>query len=116
LCLFSSQASVDVGTSAGIVDVPLAQTGEGIAECELLKWFVKEASERMKWSLTKFWEMFVLILFSNHNVGVDLAGFKIVFLKDGNVIVVVVGRSSWRISTTVWSAEWQSDYWDNESL
>jgi 2-oxoisovalerate dehydrogenase E2 component (dihydrolipoyl transacylase) len=48
LCLFSSQASVDVGTSAGIVDVPLAQTGEGIAECELLKWFVKEASERMK--------------------------------------------------------------------
>jgi hypothetical protein len=32
------------------------------------------------------------------------------------VIVVVVGRSSWRISTTVWSAEWQSDYWDNESL
>jgi hypothetical protein len=38
--------------------------------------------------------MFVLILFSNHNVGVDLAGFKIVFLKDGNVIVVVVGGSS----------------------
>ncbi|KAL3583021.1 hypothetical protein D5086_017353 [Populus alba] len=45
LCLFSSQASVDVGTSAGIVDVPLAQTGEGIAECELLKWFVKEGDQ-----------------------------------------------------------------------
>jgi hypothetical protein len=29
--------------------VPLAQTGEGIAECELLKWFVKEVSEWMKW-------------------------------------------------------------------
>jgi 2-oxoisovalerate dehydrogenase E2 component (dihydrolipoyl transacylase) len=29
----------------GIVDVPLAQTGEGIAECELLKWFVQEVSE-----------------------------------------------------------------------
>lgn len=26
----------------GIVDIPLAQTGEGIAECELLKWFVQE--------------------------------------------------------------------------
>ncbi|GLJ10851.1 hypothetical protein SUGI_0136580 [Cryptomeria japonica] len=26
----------------GIVGVPLAQTGEGIAECELLKWFVQE--------------------------------------------------------------------------
>ncbi|MFS7924350.1 putative dihydrolipoyllysine-residue (2-methylpropanoyl)transferase [Helianthus anomalus] len=24
-----------------IIDIPLAQTGEGIAECELLKWFVK---------------------------------------------------------------------------
>lgn len=28
----------------GTVDVPLAQTGEGIAECELLKWFVQEVS------------------------------------------------------------------------
>jgi len=27
-----------------IVDVPLAQTGEGIAECELLKWYVQEVS------------------------------------------------------------------------
>ncbi|KAJ4836954.1 hypothetical protein Tsubulata_032315 [Turnera subulata] len=38
---FSSQALADVAGS-GVVDVPLAQTGEGIAECELLKWFVKE--------------------------------------------------------------------------
>ncbi|CAK7333320.1 unnamed protein product [Dovyalis caffra] len=44
-CLFSSQALADVGTSSGIVDVPLAQTGEGIAECELLKWFVEEGDE-----------------------------------------------------------------------
>lgn len=29
----------------GIVDIPLAQTGEGIAECELLKWFVKEGDQ-----------------------------------------------------------------------
>lgn len=29
----------------GIVDVPLAQTGEGIAECELLKWFVQEGDQ-----------------------------------------------------------------------
>lgn len=28
----------------GIVDVPLAQTGEGIAECELIRWFVQEVS------------------------------------------------------------------------
>ncbi|KAF5753612.1 putative dihydrolipoyllysine-residue (2-methylpropanoyl)transferase [Helianthus annuus] len=29
----------------GIVDIPLAQTGEGIAECELLKWFVQEGDQ-----------------------------------------------------------------------
>ncbi|CAN6726503.1 unnamed protein product [Malus baccata var. baccata] len=29
----------------GIVGVPLAQTGEGIAECELLKWFVREGDQ-----------------------------------------------------------------------
>lgn len=27
-----------------VIDIPLAQTGEGIAECELLKWFVQEVS------------------------------------------------------------------------
>ncbi|KAI5572434.1 hypothetical protein BDE02_10G013500 [Populus trichocarpa] len=43
--LFSSQALADGGMSDRIVDVPLAQTGEGIAECELLKWFVKEGDE-----------------------------------------------------------------------
>ena len=44
--MFSSQALADEGMSGGIVvDVPLAQTGEGIAECELLKWFVKEVIE-----------------------------------------------------------------------
>jgi hypothetical protein len=31
-------------SNSGLIDVPLAQTGEGIAECELLKWFVKEVS------------------------------------------------------------------------
>lgn len=34
--------SVDSNARGGFLDVPLAQTGEGIAECELLKWFVKE--------------------------------------------------------------------------
>ncbi|KAJ4783373.1 Dihydrolipoamide acetyltransferase component of pyruvate dehydrogenase complex [Rhynchospora pubera] len=29
-------------TGGQLVEVPLAQTGEGIAECELLKWFVQE--------------------------------------------------------------------------
>ncbi|KAJ7955132.1 Dihydrolipoamide acetyltransferase component of pyruvate dehydrogenase complex [Quillaja saponaria] len=38
---FSSQAILDLPVG-GIVDVPLAQTGEGIAECELLKWFAQE--------------------------------------------------------------------------
>ncbi|XP_039135575.1 lipoamide acyltransferase component of branched-chain alpha-keto acid dehydrogenase complex, mitochondrial [Dioscorea cayenensis subsp. rotundata] len=41
---FSSQAWVDVPTGR-MVEVPLAQTGEGIAECELLKWFVQEGEE-----------------------------------------------------------------------
>ncbi|KAL5539918.1 hypothetical protein UlMin_043057 [Ulmus minor] len=43
-CWFSSHAVADV-TEGGLVDVPLAQTGEGIAECELLKWFVQEGDE-----------------------------------------------------------------------
>ncbi|KAK9086381.1 hypothetical protein Syun_028775 [Stephania yunnanensis] len=38
---FSSQALVDL-PAGGVAEVPLAQTGEGIAECELLKWFVGE--------------------------------------------------------------------------
>ncbi|BBG93159.1 2-oxoacid dehydrogenases acyltransferase family protein [Prunus dulcis] len=43
---FSSQPMADVTAAGnGIVDVPLAQTGEGIAECELLKWFVQEGDQ-----------------------------------------------------------------------
>ena len=41
---FSTQAAADL-TADGVVDVPLAQTGEGIAECELLKWFVQEVRD-----------------------------------------------------------------------
>lgn len=44
-CCYSNHALADL-PAGGIVDVPLAQTGEGIAECELLKWFVKEVGER----------------------------------------------------------------------
>ncbi|KAG8484654.1 hypothetical protein CXB51_023797 [Gossypium anomalum] len=44
ICKFSSNAVADLLTN-GIVDVPLAQTGEGIAECELLKWFIQEGDE-----------------------------------------------------------------------
>ncbi|PIA44336.1 hypothetical protein AQUCO_01700141v1 [Aquilegia coerulea] len=40
-CFFSTQGSVDLPVGE-IIEVPLAQTGEGIAECELLKWFVQE--------------------------------------------------------------------------
>lgn len=40
---FSSNAAAEA-LCGGLVDVPLAQTGEGIAECELLKWYVKEVS------------------------------------------------------------------------
>lgn len=32
----------DVEATGGIVEIPLAQTGEGIADCELIRWFVKE--------------------------------------------------------------------------
>jgi hypothetical protein len=42
----SSQASAsspaaEESSHAGIVSFPLAQTGEGISECELMQWFVK---------------------------------------------------------------------------
>jgi hypothetical protein len=40
---FATEASA-ASTAAELVDVPLAQTGEGIAECELLRWFVTEVS------------------------------------------------------------------------
>ncbi|QCD79998.1 2-oxoisovalerate dehydrogenase E2 component [Vigna unguiculata] len=40
-CLFCTQPALDLPASK-LVDVPLAQTGEGIAECELLKWYVQE--------------------------------------------------------------------------
>ncbi|XP_031113530.1 lipoamide acyltransferase component of branched-chain alpha-keto acid dehydrogenase complex, mitochondrial [Ipomoea triloba] len=41
---FSTQAVV-CDPVGGIVDVPLAQTGEGIAECELIRWFVQEGDQ-----------------------------------------------------------------------
>lgn len=50
-CCYSSQALAAV-SAGGIVDVPLAQTGEGIAECELLKWFVQEVCDMINcWSI-----------------------------------------------------------------
>ncbi|KAF3679858.1 hypothetical protein FXO37_03626 [Capsicum annuum] len=42
-CSFTTQAAIDL-PAGGVIDIPLAQTGEGIAECELLKWFVQEVS------------------------------------------------------------------------
>ncbi|XP_051127850.1 lipoamide acyltransferase component of branched-chain alpha-keto acid dehydrogenase complex, mitochondrial [Andrographis paniculata] len=43
-CFFATQSAADLPIS-GDIDVPLAQTGEGIAECELLKWFVEEGDQ-----------------------------------------------------------------------
>ncbi|KAH0728172.1 lipoamide acyltransferase component of branched-chain alpha-keto acid dehydrogenase complex, mitochondrial [Solanum tuberosum] len=43
-CGFSTQAALDIPVG-GIIDIPLAQTGEGIAECELIKWFVQEGDQ-----------------------------------------------------------------------
>ncbi|XP_073309093.1 lipoamide acyltransferase component of branched-chain alpha-keto acid dehydrogenase complex, mitochondrial [Primulina huaijiensis] len=43
-CSLTTQTMADFPVG-GVVDVPLAQTGEGIAECELLKWFVQEGEE-----------------------------------------------------------------------
>ncbi|KAK9059166.1 hypothetical protein SSX86_021785 [Deinandra increscens subsp. villosa] len=42
---FSTSAAAALEPVDNIIDIPLAQTGEGIAECELLKWFVKEGDE-----------------------------------------------------------------------
>ncbi|PWA86278.1 2-oxoacid dehydrogenases acyltransferase family protein [Artemisia annua] len=39
---YFSNSAVDSQPIDGIVDIPLAQTDEGITECELLKWFVNE--------------------------------------------------------------------------
>ncbi|XP_012827500.1 PREDICTED: lipoamide acyltransferase component of branched-chain alpha-keto acid dehydrogenase complex, mitochondrial [Erythranthe guttata] len=44
-CRFTTQTMPDHRPIGGVVDVPLAQTGEGIAECELLKWFVQEGDQ-----------------------------------------------------------------------
>ncbi|CAM0881083.1 unnamed protein product [Alopecurus aequalis] len=41
----ASAAPVPTGEVAELVEVPLAQTGEGIAECELLRWFVSEGDQ-----------------------------------------------------------------------
>ncbi|KAF0888080.1 hypothetical protein E2562_010790 [Oryza meyeriana var. granulata] len=40
---FASEASA--APAAELVEIPLAQTGEGIAECELLRWFVSEGDQ-----------------------------------------------------------------------
>ncbi|CAK9264334.1 unnamed protein product [Sphagnum jensenii] len=43
---FSSSSNevltANLGSRGGIVEIELAQTGEGIADCELIRWFVKE--------------------------------------------------------------------------
>ncbi|KAL8196136.1 hypothetical protein R6Q57_025136 [Mikania cordata] len=44
VCYFSTSVAVLEPVDT-IIDIPLAQTGEGIAECELLKWFVNEGDE-----------------------------------------------------------------------
>ncbi|KAI4968223.1 hypothetical protein ZWY2020_005335 [Hordeum vulgare] len=41
----SASASAAREPPAELVEVPLAQTGEGIAECELLRWFVSEGDQ-----------------------------------------------------------------------
>ncbi|CAO2162314.1 unnamed protein product [Urochloa humidicola] len=41
----ASAAPAPAGEAAELVEVPLAQTGEGIAECELLRWFVAEGDQ-----------------------------------------------------------------------
>jgi len=46
---FSSSSNevltADVGSRGGILEIELAQTGEGIADCELIRWFVKEVQK-----------------------------------------------------------------------
>lgn len=54
ICRFSSQA-LDGLPLFRLVDIPLAQTGEGIAECELLKWFVQEVKPKILFPFFHFW-------------------------------------------------------------
>jgi hypothetical protein len=46
---FSSSSNevltADLGSRGGILEIELAQTGEGIADCELIRWFVKEVQK-----------------------------------------------------------------------
>lgn len=42
----------DVEANGGIVEIPLAQTGEGIADCELIRWFVKEVTKQLDPQIT----------------------------------------------------------------
>lgn len=42
----SSEVRIAEGdATGGIVEIPLAQTGEGIADCELIRWFVSEVNK-----------------------------------------------------------------------
>jgi len=43
----ASAAQAPPGEASELMEVPLAQTGEGIAECELLRWFVAEVRARL---------------------------------------------------------------------
>ncbi|CAM6115917.1 unnamed protein product [Calypogeia fissa] len=40
-----SSVAPEMRVDGGVVQIELAQTGEGIADCELLKWFVQEGDE-----------------------------------------------------------------------
>lgn len=54
----SSQVQMpDVEATGGIVEIPLAQTGEGIADCELITWFVKEVQPL---TLQEWWQLVVV--------------------------------------------------------
>lgn len=79
---FSTLAVADV-TAGGIVDVPLAQTGEGIAECELLKWFVQEVSDdcgfRFIMSIFISWIVYIWLSLVECSLFVDFISLCIVF-------------------------------------
>ncbi|KAI7758294.1 hypothetical protein M8C21_014656 [Ambrosia artemisiifolia] len=49
---FSTNA-VESQLVSGVVDIPLAQSGEGIVECELLKWFVQEEAWEIRGDLNR---------------------------------------------------------------
>lgn len=94
-CNFSTQTMADLSTQGGVVDVPLAQTGEGIAECELLKWFVQEVGDDPFLLVLMFrWQVNCMILSLTCSTAL-LRSLQLAVLLLLFVSVVLCHRNTW---------------------